>query len=119
MLALSLLAAACGKESLSPSPHTGPNRKGPPPAAVAPAPVMRLGLVTFNVLADPVFSKQRVPALLRLLKSPRADLIALQEVAPWFQRALLAQPWVAKRYNVTRRQGKPFAPGGQLDDSDP
>ena len=53
-----------------------------------------LRLVTWNVLADPVFKAQRVPELLRVLAHANADVIALQEVAPWFLRALHDAAWV-------------------------
>jgi len=55
-----------------------------------------LSLVTYNVLADPIFEKERVPALLDILKKSDADIIALQEVAPWFVKILEKEPWITK-----------------------
>jgi endonuclease/exonuclease/phosphatase family metal-dependent hydrolase len=74
-----------------------------------------LTLLTYNVLADPVGAKKRIPPLLKLLDESDADIIALQEVAPWFMKMLLAEKWVAeKSYHFTRARGKIFFPGGQL-----
>lgn len=64
-----------------------------------------LRVLTYNVLADPVHVEQRAPELLRLMREADADIIALQEVAPWFARLLLREPW-ARQYQRTRRDGK-------------
>ena len=94
----------------------------PPPSAVAesrpraPAVVAdptRIRLLTYNVLADPDHVGLRIPPLLELLGRADADVIALQEVAPWLLRALLAQPWT-RRYQISRFEGRVQAPGGQL-----
>lgn len=72
-----------------------------------------LRVLTWNVLADPALAEERLPALLDHLKTARADIIALQEAAPWFTRKLLAEPWV-RRYAVTRKDGRPIAPRGVM-----
>lgn len=73
-----------------------------------------LVVLTYNVLATPLFEKLRTKALLDVLQTSDAHIIALQEVDGWFLRALVAAPWVAERYHVSSRGGQPFAPGGQL-----
>lgn len=74
-----------------------------------------LTLLTYNVLADPVGAKKRIPPLLKLLDESDADIIALQEVAPWFMKMLLSEEWVAKkRYQFTKAGKKILMPGGQL-----
>lgn len=59
-----------------------------------------LKLVTYNVLADEVAVKQRIPALFKLLKESDADIIVLQEVTPWFFKMLYEEPWL-KSYHLT------------------
>jgi hypothetical protein len=52
-------------------------------------------VVTYNVLADEVHVRERVPELFRILRESGADIIALQEVSPWFAARLLREEWVA------------------------
>lgn len=59
------------------------------------APVTTLRMLTHNVLADEVHVRERVPELLRILRESEADIIALQEVAPWFAKTLLREKWTA------------------------
>lgn len=66
--------------------------------------------VTYNVLADAVRTKERIPVLLRILKEADADVIALQEVVPWFTALLAKEEW-AKRYQTTTI--RPEEAGGQ------
>jgi endonuclease/exonuclease/phosphatase family metal-dependent hydrolase len=73
-----------------------------------------LRLLTYNVLASPVFPRLRLRALNRVLAESKADVIALQEVADWMVSPLTEAAWVKNGYRVTRRDGEPFAPGGQL-----
>ena len=100
----------------TPSAETAPT----PRAAPAPTPSQRpqgksLRLLTYNVLATPIFPELRSGAVLAILEASDADVIALQEVAGWFLHELLAAPWVtAKGYHLSESQGQPFAPGGQL-----
>jgi endonuclease/exonuclease/phosphatase family metal-dependent hydrolase len=70
-----------------------------------------LRLLSYNVLVDPIFIETRIPALLNVLREAQADVIALQEVAPWFYRILMAQAW-ARAYNHTAYD--PRASGGQF-----
>jgi poly(A) polymerase len=73
----------------------------------------RLTFVTYNVLADRKDAAKRVPALLKLLENSSADVIALQEVAPWFMKALFAQEWTRKYHPAPAREDTQ-APGGLL-----
>ena len=75
--------------------------------------ITAINLLTYNVLADPVFESSRIPALLKILEDSEADIIALQEVAPWFLEKLMAQDWV-RQYHPTLFDGKLSAPGGQF-----
>ncbi|HVE41995.1 MAG TPA: endonuclease/exonuclease/phosphatase family protein [Planctomycetota bacterium] len=69
-----------------------------------------LTVVTYNVLGDPVELKKRVPALMKLLQDANADVIALQEVVPWFSTALAKEEW-ARVYQMPKI--KPEDAGGQ------
>ena len=71
-----------------------------------------LRLVTYNVLADPVLLTERIPALFSLLAGANADIIALQEVAPWFVQLLDAETW-PNGYHVSKLGGERAFPGGQ------
>ncbi|KAH3767389.1 RNA 2',3'-cyclic phosphodiesterase [Pelomyxa schiedti] len=66
----------------------------------------RLRLVTYNVLfdlydAELIYTTDRIPAELLLLKNTNADIIGLQEVTPNFLRNLLEQDWVRQNYYVS------------------
>jgi tyrosyl-DNA phosphodiesterase 2 len=69
-----------------------------------------LTLVTYNILGDPVELKKRVPALLKILQDSNADLIALQEVVPWFSAAVGKEEW-ARAYQMPKI--RPEDAGGQ------
>lgn len=71
----------------------------------------KLTLVTYNVLADTVELKKRGPALMKLLQETDADVIALQEVVPWFTALLVKEEW-AKAYQTTKI--RPEEAGGQF-----
>lgn len=118
LLPFALLLAvvwACSRSS-------GSERPAPPsatsaavtPSAKPDATVPPLTIVTYNVLATPIFSALRAEAVLAILERADADVIALQEVAPWFLAHLVRTDWVKSRYHLTKRNGAPFAPGGQL-----
>jgi len=81
-------------------------RKDPVQRKTLPTSTRQLTLVTYNVLADPYRAALRMPTLLAILKATEADIIALQEVTPWFWRMLRKQPWV-RHYHRT-----PIGPGG-------
>jgi endonuclease/exonuclease/phosphatase family metal-dependent hydrolase len=70
-------------------------------------------LLTYNVLADQVHLEARLPALFEILKKSDADIIAMQEVAPWFLIELGKQEWL-KKYHGTMAEGKLIAPRGLL-----
>ncbi len=72
-----------------------------------------LPLVTYNVLADPRRSDERLPALMAILKASNADIIALQEVTPWFVRALRKQTW-ARQYKWAPARSEKSVPGGLM-----
>lgn len=70
-----------------------------------------LRLVTWNVLADPADRIERGAALREVLAAARADVICLQEVAPWFLDQLTAD----RRFAGLRRTvigDRVQAPGG-------
>jgi endonuclease/exonuclease/phosphatase family metal-dependent hydrolase len=66
-----------------------------------------LRFVTYNVLADEDPTGKRVPKLLQILRDANADIIVLQEVAPWFASVLLKEPWV-QSYHRPLKDGKTF-----------
>jgi endonuclease/exonuclease/phosphatase family metal-dependent hydrolase len=73
-----------------------------------------LTFVTYNVLADPVRTADRIPPLFALLRNADADVIALQEAAGWFLKDLMKQDWVRENYQVKARKDDPVNPGGQF-----
>ena len=58
-----------------------------------------LKFLTYNVLADKVEIEKRIPALFKMMQDSDADVIAMQEVAPWFVELLLKEKWV-KNYQM-------------------
>lgn len=70
-------------------------------------------ILSYNVLADRTHLETRLPALFKILKDSHADIIALQEVAPWFIEELEKQPWT-RSYHSLMSQGKRSAPRGLL-----
>jgi len=79
--------------------------------AADPEPTDTLTLVTWNVLADKDRAAERVPRLLEILEASDADVIALQEAAPWFVDRLTALAWV-KKYDWPKHRGKTLSPRG-------
>ena len=73
-----------------------------------------LTILTYNVLASPIYTELRTRAILEILEKSDAHIIALQEVDEWFLEALVAAPWVKERYHLSADDGQPVAPGGQL-----
>lgn len=61
-----------------------------------------LRIVTYNVLADPVHVETRVPELFRILRDSHADIMVLQEFAPWMAQKLLQETWVAGYHRPLR-----------------
>lgn len=72
-----------------------------------------LTLLTYNVLGDAARAKERVPKLLEIIGQSKADVIALQEVVPWFLMLAARQEWF-REYHATVQDGHIVAPGGQL-----
>jgi len=103
-LLLLLTVLGCGAQQGAESPGAGPQ-----PAPGTPA--STLTFITYNVLADQERADERLPALFRLLAESSADVIALQEVSPWFAARLLREEW-AKGYRTTLGDPAAGAPGG-------
>lgn len=74
------------------------------PASASELPT-ELRVLTYNVLADPVEPDARVAALSRIMQEANADIIALQEVTPWFTARLLREPWT-EPYHRARQDGR-------------
>ncbi len=62
-----------------------------------------LKVVTLNVLATPWKAELRIPALFAELEAAQADIIALQEVAPWITDKLQEEPWL-ENYHYPQNQ---------------
>jgi len=77
---------------------------------LAPQEKKSLIFVTYNILGDAVEVKTRSPALMMLLQASNADVIALQEVVPWFSSLVAKEEW-AKAYQATKI--RPEDAGGQ------
>lgn len=73
----------------------------------------RLRVLTYNVLADPVEVSLRIPRLLEVLRDANADLLMLQEVAPWFVELLERDGWL-RDYQAARIDGRLALPNGQM-----
>jgi len=121
-LMLSLLAVGCNNGARSeraeaPKPTAGSSTATALASATPSATptVTPLRLLTYNVLASPIFPQLRREAVFAVLKASKADIIALQEVPRWMLKPLVEQPWVRRDYQVTPAPGGvPYAPGGQL-----
>lgn len=71
-----------------------------------------LKIVSYNVIVEQLHAR-RAPSLLDLLGRCDADIIALQEVMPWFLDALRHQPWVHSYYSTTSDAAE-RPPGGLM-----
>jgi endonuclease/exonuclease/phosphatase family metal-dependent hydrolase len=76
-------------------------------------PRQSLSLLTYNVLADRVEAPLRMKALLAIMRSADADIVALQEVTPWILSALRDDEWVRETYRGSDVSRHDPAPGGQ------
>lgn len=74
-------------------------------AIVANARADELKIVTLNVLATPWKAEQRMPALFAELAASDADIIALQEVAPWIATKLQEEPWINRYHYPKSKSG--------------
>ncbi len=72
------------------------------PNGALPSHLQRLRVATYNVWFDPFEARKRCFALMELLASEAADVIALQEVTQPFLDALLREPWVRSEYRISR-----------------
>ncbi len=79
-----------------------------------PLDVGRLTLVTYNIWFGKHRRRKRLAALLKLLKTCRADVIALQEVTPRQLAPILATDWVRRDYLVSDASGVTLKPHGVL-----
>ena len=70
-------------------------------------------VLTYNVLADAVAVERRIPALLRTMQAADADVLALQEVAPWFLDWVESTPWL-RDYAIATIDGQIARPNGQM-----
>jgi len=82
-------------------------------SAGGPEPRKTASFVTYNVLADTDQADQRVPQLLKIIGDCDADVIALQEAAPWFIGKLARAKWF-KKYHAPKSGGKIICPRGLL-----
>jgi tyrosyl-DNA phosphodiesterase 2 len=73
-----------------------------------------LTCLSYNVWFSGIAFEERAEALLRILRSSRADVIGLQEVTPAFLDMLLAQRWVQERYALSDSTGALVSPYGTL-----
>ena len=112
---LSAVRAGASTAQPRPSASAPPTSSAVEPAKPPPKPTAKqLRLLTFNILATPIYPKLRSSAVLRILEQSSADIIALQEVDSWMLAALADQPWVKRGYHLSRKDGQIFNPGGQL-----
>lgn len=94
-------------------------RRGSHPAstqiAAQPAPAERrsLRVISYNVLADEVALERRIPALLRVMERGAADVLLLQEVAPWFLDWIAGSQWL-RAFEIATIDGRLALPNGQM-----
>ena len=72
-----------------------------------------LKCLTYNVLADKVEVEKRIPVLFKMFQESDADVIALQEVAPWFVELLLKEKWI-KNYHLPMEKDQVVVARGLL-----
>ena len=69
-------------------------------------PIANAKILTYNVLADSSEKRRRLGKLFKILRTSKADIIALQEVSPWFVKRLKRQRWFKKYYTPRYRRGR-------------
>lgn len=109
-IASTLGLLACGSEPATPSAR--PNAAAASAGTSSQPPRNALRLLSYNVLADPVHLDQRLPPLFQEMRDAQADVIALQEVAPWFLEAVEREAW-AREYSFCEVAGRGADRGGQ------
>jgi len=100
---------AGSKSGTLPSREDSPRRDASSASSQPP----RLRVLTYNVLADRVQIERRVPALFDIFRAADPDLLALQEVAPWFVESLEGEGWL-ERYAAATIEGRLALPNGQM-----
>jgi tyrosyl-DNA phosphodiesterase 2 len=70
-------------------------------------------VLSYNVLADEIAVERRIPALMRVMERARPDVLALQEVAPWFMDQMAERSWLSA-FDLARIDGRVARPNGQL-----
>lgn len=81
--------------------------------AVTVEPRSSVRVLSYNVLADEIAVDRRIPALMRVMEQARPDVLALQEVAPWFLDWIAGAGWLAE-FELARIDGQIARPNGQL-----
>jgi len=110
-IVVALCLAGCRQAQTPSHPATQPTAQTGATTSAAALP-RQISILTYNVLADPVAERERVPAVLAILKDSDADIIALQEVAFWFLDALKREPWITK-YHLMEDHGSAVTCTGQ------
>lgn len=72
-----------------------------------------LRVLSYNVLADEVAVARRIPALLRVMERAGADVLLLQEVAPWFLDWVAGSSWL-REFEIATIDGQVALPNGQM-----
>lgn len=75
-----------------------------------------LSLVSYNVWFKEYYMKERFDALIEILEhlEPRPDIIAFQEVTPYFQNCLIMHAWVRRNFFVSDINGSTVLPYGVM-----
>ncbi|HVI00248.1 MAG TPA: endonuclease/exonuclease/phosphatase family protein [Enhygromyxa sp.] len=102
------LACACGQR-----PKIEQRGQGTGPSTPEVDQRSRVRVLSYNVLADEVALDRRIPALMRAMEQARPDVIALQEVAPWFLDWIAGSEWL-REFELAQIDGLPARPNGQL-----
>lgn len=74
----------------------------------------RLILVTFNIWFGEFRWRERLAAVLDIIRTCRADVIALQEVMPRHLEPILSADWVRDEFSVSDIDGETLQPHGVL-----
>ena len=76
-------------------------------------PITEINVITLNLLAEGHHADRRFQAIEKIFIEQQADLIFLQEVAPWFWRRFIHSELSAK-YSFKMIKNKPLINGGLL-----
>jgi len=102
------LALGCGRQTTS-ADESAPQRD----TSVTVEPRVSVRVLSYNVLADEIAVDRRIPALMRVMERARPDVLALQEVAPWFLDWMAGSGWLSE-FELARIDGQIARPNGQL-----